>query len=97
VNAVIAMQDLKQSPWFAHLDACLQERGAATNSAPLCLEATGPCTEHATLALVDFGWMVSVVNPDRIKGFAPSWRVTSGSTKSTTTSTASRNLNRTPT
>jgi transposase len=34
------------------------------------MEATGPYSEQAALALVDFGWVVSVVNPARIKGFA---------------------------
>ena len=39
-------------------------------SAHLCLEATGPYSEQAALALVGFGWMVSVVNPARVKGFS---------------------------
>lgn len=57
---------------FALLDAWLQERSAAFDSAHLCMEATGPYSEQAALALVDFGWVVSVVNPARIKGFAMS-------------------------
>ena len=36
------------------------------------MEATGPYSEQAALALVSFGWIVSVVNPARIKGFAMS-------------------------
>ena len=36
------------------------------------MEATGPYSEQAALALVEFGWIVSVVNPARIKGFAQS-------------------------
>jgi transposase len=59
-------------PGFAQLNAWLQERGAVTDGAHLCLEATGPYSEQVALALVDFGWMVSVVNPARIKGFAQS-------------------------
>lgn len=57
-------------PGFALLDAWLQERGAIHESTHLCLEATGPYSEQAALALVAFGWVVSVVNPARIKGFA---------------------------
>jgi len=55
---------------FALLNTWLQERGVATNSTHLCMEATGPYSEQAALALVSFGWIVSVVNPVRIKGFA---------------------------
>jgi transposase len=36
------------------------------------MEATGPYSEQVALALVDFGWRVSVANPARIKGFAQS-------------------------
>lgn len=57
---------------FALLNTWLQERGVATNSTHLCMEATGPYSEQAALALVSFGWIVSVVNPARIKGFAQS-------------------------
>lgn len=32
--------------------------------------ATGPCGEAAATALVDAGFVFSVVNPARIKGFA---------------------------
>lgn len=59
-------------PGFALLNAWLQERGAVCDSTRLCMEATGPYSEQAALALVDFGWVVSVVNPARIKGFAQS-------------------------
>ena len=59
-------------PGFALLNAWLQERGGVTDSTHLCMEATGPYSEQAALALVDFGWIVSVVNPARIKGFAMS-------------------------
>lgn len=59
-------------PGFALLNAWLQERSAVTDSTHLCLEATGPYSEQAALALVGFGWIVSVVNPARIKGFAMS-------------------------
>ncbi|NDP49436.1 MAG: IS110 family transposase [Sulfuriferula multivorans] len=54
------------------LDSWLQERGVVCDSAHLSLEATGPYSEQVALALVDFGWRVSVVNPARIKGFAQS-------------------------
>ncbi|WP_413438686.1 IS110 family transposase [Sulfuriferula sp. GW1] len=57
---------------FTLLNAWLQERSAATDSTHLCMEATGPYSEQAALALIDFGWTVSVVNPARIKGFAQS-------------------------
>src|SRR3990172_12484639 len=59
-------------PGFALLNAWLQERGAVCDSTHLCMEATGPYSEQAALALVGFGWIVSVVNPARIKGFAQS-------------------------
>jgi transposase len=32
-------------PGFAQLNAWLRERGAVTDSTPLCLEATGPYSE----------------------------------------------------
>ncbi len=48
----------------------LQERGLMQQSARLCMEATGPYSETAATALVDAGWVVSVVNPARVKGFA---------------------------
>jgi transposase len=57
---------------FSALDAWLKERGVGTQGAHLCLEATGPYGEQAALALVDFGWRISVVNPARVKGFAQS-------------------------
>jgi len=57
---------------FARLDSWLKERSVVTDSTHLCMEATGPYSEKAALALVEYGWMVSVVNPSRIKGFAQS-------------------------
>lgn len=57
---------------FALLDAWLRDRSVAPQHAHLCLEATGPYSEQAALALVEAGWTVSVVNPARIKGFAQS-------------------------
>ena len=57
---------------FARLDSWLKERSVVTDSTHLCMEATGPYSEKAALALVEYGWMVSVVNPVRIKGFAQS-------------------------
>ncbi|MEX2474030.1 IS110 family transposase, partial [Marinobacter sp.] len=38
----------------------------------ICLEATGPYSESVALFLADAGWLVSVVNPARVKGFAQS-------------------------
>jgi transposase len=40
--------------------------------APVVLEATGPYSEAPALALADAGWLVSIVNPARVKGFAQS-------------------------
>ncbi|MCR5881407.1 transposase [Rhizobacter sp. J219] len=50
----------------------LQDRAALAEHTHLCLEATGPYSEAAAIALADGGWRVSVVNPARIKGFAQS-------------------------
>jgi transposase len=55
---------------FFLLDTWLRERGAVCEYAPICLEATSPYSEQVALALVGFGWVVSVVNPARVKGFA---------------------------
>jgi transposase len=57
---------------FTLLNAWLQERSVVASSTHLCMKATGPYSEQVALALVDFGWIVSVVNPARIKGFAMS-------------------------
>ncbi|HEY9100427.1 MAG TPA: IS110 family transposase [Thiobacillus sp.] len=57
---------------FALLDTWLKERSAFVNNTHICMEATGPYSEQVALALVDLGWIVSVVNPARIKGFAQS-------------------------
>jgi transposase len=57
---------------FTLLNVWLQNSGAVFESTHLCMEATGPYSEQAALALVEFGWVVSVVNPARIKGFAQS-------------------------
>ena len=57
---------------FSLLDGWLRERGIVHEQARLCLEATGPYSEQAALALVELGWTISVVNPARIKGFAQS-------------------------
>lgn len=57
---------------FMVLNTWLQERSAIFDGTHLCMEATGPYSEQAALALVEFGWIVSVVNPARIKGFAQS-------------------------
>lgn len=49
--------------------AWLRERDLPAD-APVVLEATGPYSEAAAIALVEAGWWVSVVNPARVKGFA---------------------------
>jgi len=55
----------------AALIAWLRERaGARMLSA--CMEATGPYGEAAVIALAEAGFVVSVVNPARVKGFAQS-------------------------
>ena len=43
-----------------------------TTDVPIVLEATGPYSETAAIALSDAGWAVSVVNPARVSGFAKS-------------------------
>lgn len=48
----------------------LVERGATYQATHICMEATGPYSEATAIALVEAGWLVSVVNPARIKGFA---------------------------
>lgn len=48
----------------------LSERGASPLQCRICMEATGPYSEASATALVDAGWVVSVVNPARVKGFA---------------------------
>jgi transposase len=55
---------------FKHLRQWLSERGAAPFSCRICLEATGPYSEACAIALADASWVVSVVNPARVKGFA---------------------------
>lgn len=55
---------------YSQLHHWLLDRGAVTESAHICMEATGPYSEGVALALVELGWTVSVVNPARIKGFA---------------------------
>lgn len=50
----------------------LQERGVHKTDTHLCMEATGPYSEAPAIALADAGWLVSVVNPSRVSGFAQS-------------------------
>lgn len=57
---------------YSQLHQWLLDRGAVMESTHICLEATGPYSESVTLALVELGWTVSVVNPARVKGFAQS-------------------------
>lgn len=49
----------------------LIERSTIPGQAHLCMEATEPYSEVLATRLVTDGWPVSVVNPARIKGFAP--------------------------
>jgi transposase len=55
---------------YALLLQWLSQQGANTDVSHVCMEATGPYSEAAALALTDAGWTISVVNPARIKGFA---------------------------
>lgn len=57
---------------YGLLQRWLNERGATQADSHVCLEATGPYSEGVATALADAGWVVSVVNPARIKGFAQS-------------------------
>jgi transposase len=50
----------------------LDKTGALPAQIHMCLEATGPYSEAPACALADAGFVVSVVNPLRIKGFAQS-------------------------
>ncbi len=43
-----------------------------SDSVRVCMEATGPYCEAPAIALADAGFVVSVVNPARVKGFAQS-------------------------
>ena len=54
------------------LTAWLHDRAGAPGGVHVCMEATGPYGEAVATTLVDAGFMVSVVNPARIKGFAQS-------------------------
>jgi transposase len=45
-------------------------RGVTPLAGRICMEATGPYSETSATALVDAGWVVAVVNPARVKGFA---------------------------
>lgn len=55
---------------YALLLQWLSQQGAHADVSHVCMEATGPYSEAVALALTDTGWIVSVVNPARIKGFA---------------------------
>jgi len=50
----------------------LAGKGAVPESSHICLEATGTYSEAVATFLSDAGWLVSVVNPARVKGFAQS-------------------------
>jgi transposase len=57
---------------FEQLAAWLVAHTPGPRSVHVCLEATGPYSEALATALADGDWMVSVVNPARIAGFAQS-------------------------
>jgi transposase len=54
------------------LVAWLLDRCGSQERVSVCMEATGPYGETVAIALADAGFVVSVVNPARIKGFAQS-------------------------
>lgn len=54
----------------AELTAWLRDRLGSTAEVRVCMEATGPYGEAPAMALSDAGFVVSVVNPARVKGFA---------------------------
>lgn len=56
----------------AALVAWLRDCAGVVAGVRVCMEATGPYGEAPATALVDAGFVVSVVNPARIKGFAQS-------------------------
>lgn len=56
----------------AALSAWLRQRAGTSVTVRVCMEATGPYGEAPAMALADAGFVVSVVNPARIKGFAQS-------------------------
>jgi transposase len=56
----------------ALLIAWLLDRAGAAIQVHVCMEATGPYGEASATALADAGFVVSVVNPARVKGFAQS-------------------------
>lgn len=55
----------------AELDTWLRQRTLPAD-VPVVMEATGPYSEPAAMALALSGWRVSIVNPARIKGYAQS-------------------------
>lgn len=57
---------------FAQLGHWLKARGACAADTRVCMEATGPYSEACATGLSDAGWVVAVVNPARVKGFAQS-------------------------
>lgn len=60
------------SAGFSQLRKWLSERGAEPMDSRVCMEATGPYSEACATDLCDAGWVVAVVNPARVKGFAQS-------------------------
>lgn len=57
---------------FKALTAWLANDSVSVEQTHLCMEATGPYSEALAVWLSDAGWLVSVVNPARVKGFAQS-------------------------
>ncbi len=56
---------------FVALLVWLKQRGCDSSLTKVCMEASWPYGEAATTTPSDGSWIVSVVNPARIKGFAP--------------------------
>lgn len=57
---------------YLQLQQWLSAQGASMANTHLCMEATGPYSETAATALAEAGWLLSVVNPARVKGYAQS-------------------------
>jgi transposase len=56
----------------AALGVWLRDRVGDATQVRVCMEATGPYGEAPAIALADAGFVISVVNPARIKGFGQS-------------------------
>jgi transposase len=57
---------------FKALEQWLREDSVQPERTHICMEATGAYSEALALWLSDRGWLVSIVNPARVKGYAQS-------------------------